>query len=143
MFLVINRLKSMVEIKIDRKIKNPSVWFLYEYKNKDFIFMWVFSKNIVILCFSRAGNVNHNITMTGPAGTGKSMLAKRMSTILPDMTFDEILEVTKLHSIAGTLQADTPIITQRPFRSPHHTVSSNALSDKFLDNTSNISFHKF
>ena len=75
-----------------------------------------------------AASGSHNVLMTGPAGTGKSMLAKRMSTILPDMTFDEILEVTKLHSIAGTLQADMPIITQRPFRSPHHTVSSNALS---------------
>lgn len=70
----------------------------------------------------------HNILMSGPAGTGKSMLAKRVSSILPDMTFEEMLEVTKLHSIAGTLPANTPLITSRPFRSPHHTVSANALS---------------
>lgn len=70
----------------------------------------------------------HNILMSGPAGTGKSMLAKRVSSILPDMTFEEMLEVTKLHSIAGTLPAKTPLITTRPFRSPHHTVSANALS---------------
>lgn len=70
----------------------------------------------------------HNVLMTGPAGTGKSMLAKRMSTILPDMTFNEMLEVTKLHSIAGALPENTPLITSRPFRSPHHTVSANALS---------------
>lgn len=75
-----------------------------------------------------AASGSHNVLMTGPAGTGKSMLAKRMSTILPDMTFEEMLEVTKLHSIAGTLPAHTPLITQRPFRSPHHTVSANALS---------------
>ena len=70
----------------------------------------------------------HNILMSGPAGTGKSMLAKRVSSILPDMTFHEMLEVTKLHSIAGTLPPKTPLITQRPFRSPHHTVSAAALS---------------
>lgn len=70
----------------------------------------------------------HNMLMSGPAGTGKSMLAKRVGTILPDMTFDEMLEVTKLHSIAGTLPAGTPLVTERPFRSPHHTVSANALS---------------
>lgn len=70
----------------------------------------------------------HNILMTGPAGTGKSMLAGRLGTILPNMSFSEMLEVTKLHSIAGTLPIDAPLITRRPFRSPHHTVSANALS---------------
>ena len=70
----------------------------------------------------------HNILLSGPAGTGKSLLAKRVSTILPDMTFAEMLEVTKLHSIAGTLPAKTPLITTRPFRSPHHTVSAAAMS---------------
>lgn len=75
-----------------------------------------------------AASGSHNVLMSGPAGTGKSMLAKRMGTILPDMTFDEMLEVTKLHSIAGTLPDGIPLITQRPFRSPHHTVSSVAMS---------------
>ncbi len=75
-----------------------------------------------------AASGSHNVLMSGPAGTGKSMLAKRMSTILPDMTFDEMLEVTKLHSIAGILPAGVPLITHRPFRSPHHTVSASALS---------------
>lgn len=75
-----------------------------------------------------AASGSHNVLMSGPAGTGKSMLAKRMSTILPDMTFAEMLEVTKLHSIAGALSEGTPLITTRPFRSPHHTVSANALS---------------
>lgn len=75
-----------------------------------------------------AASGTHNMLMSGPAGTGKSMLAKRMSTILPDMTFDEMLEVTKLHSIAGILPERMPLVTERPFRSPHHTVSANALS---------------
>lgn len=70
----------------------------------------------------------HNMLMSGPAGTGKSMLAKRVGTILPDMTFDEMLEVTKLHSIAGILPDRVALVTERPFRSPHHTVSANALS---------------
>lgn len=70
----------------------------------------------------------HNVLLVGEPGTGKSMLAQRMVGILPDLSFDEALEVTKIHSIAGTLPAGMPLITTRPFRSPHHTVSSSALS---------------
>ena len=65
----------------------------------------------------------HNVLMMGPPGSGKSMLAKRLPSILPKMTFKESIESTMIHSVAGTLDPSRPIITERPFRSPHYTVS--------------------
>ena len=71
---------------------------------------------------------NHNVLLIGSPGTGKTMLAQRMPSILPDLSFDEALEVTKIHSIAGLLPKDQPLILNRPCRSPHHTISSAGLS---------------
>ena len=70
---------------------------------------------------------SHNILLIGPPGSGKSMLAKRLPSILPDMTREEALECTKIHSIAGTLQGGG-LLTHRPFRSPHHNVSPQGLA---------------
>lgn len=69
----------------------------------------------------------HNILMSGPPGSGKTMLARTVPSILPDLTFSEALELTKIYSIAGVMPADTPVMSTRPFRSPHHTASGVAL----------------
>ena len=69
----------------------------------------------------------HNLIMIGPPGSGKSMMAKRLPGILPPLTLSESLETTQIHSIAGKLSRDTSLISQRPFRSPHHTISQVAL----------------
>lgn len=69
----------------------------------------------------------HNLIMVGPPGSGKSMMAKRLPSILPPLSLSESLETTQIHSIAGKLSRDTGLITQRPFRSPHHTISEVAL----------------
>ena len=70
---------------------------------------------------------SHNVLLIGPPGSGKSMLSKRLPSILPDMTWEESLEITQIYSVMGMLSAKQPMVTRRPFRSPHHTISNAGL----------------
>lgn len=70
----------------------------------------------------------HNLLMTGPPGSGKSMIARRLSTIMPPLSYEESLELTKIYSVCGMLNPGDGLITQRPFRAPHHTISASALA---------------
>ena len=100
----------------------------YEQQNQyEFDFSDVKGQESVKRALEVAAAGGHNLIMIGPPGSGKSMLAKRLPSILPPLSLAESLETTQIHSVAGKLSRDTSLISQRPFRAPHHTISQVAL----------------
>ena len=122
---VVNFLKGEIVIQ---KIENKN--FETAQKEKEFKhdFKYVKGQASAKRAMEIAAAGGHNILLIGPPGAGKTMLAKCFPSILPDMTFEESLEVTKIHSVAGTLDLKKGIIVNRPFRSPHHTATLIALT---------------
>ena len=88
----------------------------------------VYGQNYAKYAMEIAAAGGHNILLIGPPGTGKSMLAQRLPSILPPMSFDEVIETAKIYSITGLIDTEKPLMSQRPFRAPHHTASTVSLS---------------
>jgi magnesium chelatase family protein len=106
---------------------NTSEEFYANISNYDVDFVDVKGQENVKRALEVAAAGGHNIILIGPPGAGKTMLAKRIPTILPPLTLHEALETTKIHSVAGKIDKNTSLMTNRPYRSPHHTISDVAL----------------
>lgn len=128
-------IKTLTEVV--KFIENPTIFKKVEFneysyenhkqdKHLDFCFVRGQASAKRALEIAAAGG--HNVLMIGPPGSGKTMLAKCLPTILPDLTFEEALETTKIHSVAGTLDSKIGILSERPFRSPHHTATMVSLT---------------
>ncbi|MEO8087785.1 MAG: YifB family Mg chelatase-like AAA ATPase [Bacteroidota bacterium] len=113
--------------KLEKTIVNIKDEFYNSQAKTEFDFSDVKGQENIKRAMEVAAAGGHNLILIGPPGAGKTMLAKRLPSILPPLTIHEALETTKIHSVAGKLQRDASLISVRPFRSPHHTISDVAL----------------
>tara|TARA_R110000787_G_scaffold59922_11_gene135888 strand:+ start:11258 stop:12799 length:1542 start_codon:yes stop_codon:yes gene_type:complete len=114
-------------IPLEKTIVDIESEFNNQLENPEFDFADVKGQESIKRCMEIAAAGGHNVILIGPPGSGKTMLAKRLPSILPPMTLGEALETTKIHSVAGRTIKKGGIISARPFRSPHHTISDVAL----------------
>jgi magnesium chelatase family protein len=115
------------ELEITPLVTDTRDLFFNSMEKNDFDFADVQGQENIKRAMEIAAAGGHNVIMIGPPGAGKTMLAKRLPSILPPLSLQEALETTKIHSVAGKLRRNASLISQRPFRSPHHTISDVAL----------------
>lgn len=128
----VSNIKEVIEFfnnerELEPTIVNTREEFFAQQNNFEFDFADVKGQENVKRALEVAAAGGHNLLMVGAPGSGKSMMAKRLPSILPPLSLSESLETTKIHSVAGKLNRNSSLITQRPFRSPHHSISQNAM----------------